>query len=323
MDLLDGLDRRIIAALQQDGRASWSHIARLCNASVPTVSRRARHLIDSGAIAIGIIPEPGYNGPTKQFFTWIKCEAGRQAEVAFAIARRPDVRFAALVTGDADIIAELVLPYSPSGQTRTILEISGLDGVSDARSDLIPQVHKITHDWSQQLLTPGEPYSKPQAPHRCDPSHFDEDDRALLVAMQADPRIAFRDLGREIGLDESTTRRKYLRLRDRGCISAVTLASAAALGFESEANLTIEVHPKKMARVVRDLQKHRSVRYLASIFNGSAVLCEVIAESSDELYRFTSETLAELDGVVRWRAAIELMTVKRGFIRTPWAAKAI
>jgi len=55
------------------------------------------------------------------------------------------------------------------------------------------------------------------------------------------------------------------------------------------------------------------------MLNGNSLLCEVIAESSEELYSFTSDTLSNLDGIMGWRASIELMTVKRGFIHTPWA----
>jgi DNA-binding Lrp family transcriptional regulator len=137
--------------------------------------------------------------------------------------------------------------------------------------------------------------------------------------MQDDARIRFRDLGHKIGLDESTTRRRFVRLRERGCVTVVTLVSAAALGFESEAILTIQVNPREITKAIKELLKHRSVRYLASMLNGNSLLCEVIAESSEELYSVTSDTLANLDGIMGWRASIELMTVKRGFIHTPWA----
>lgn len=319
MECLDATDRMIIAALQQDGRASWAKIGRICGTSVPTASRRARRLIEEGAVAIGVIPELGYNGPVEQFFTWIKCEAGHHAKVAETVASRDEVRFAALTTGDFDIIAELILPRSPRDQTRVMLELAGIDGVASITTDLIPKVHKISHDWSLQLLQAEQHTGHKYQPHRCDPSHFDAPSRVMIEMMKADPRISFRELSKNLHLDESTTRRKFLRLRQRGCVTVATLVPASTLGFESEANLSIRVKPKKMSRVVERLRDHKSVRYLASLLNGNTLLCEAITESSDELYKFTSEDLAGIDGVEGWRAAIELMTVKRGFIRTPWA----
>ncbi|NBH12348.1 AsnC family protein, partial [Amycolatopsis sp. SID8362] len=50
------LDRRIVAALQLNGRASWGAIARHVGASESTVLRRAAQLTDSGRLrVIGVV----------------------------------------------------------------------------------------------------------------------------------------------------------------------------------------------------------------------------------------------------------------------------
>ncbi|MDQ3359252.1 MAG: AsnC family protein [Actinomycetota bacterium] len=52
----DEVDRKIIAELQVNGRASWTEIAERVGLSVPAVARRGQHLLGSGAVRVGIMP---------------------------------------------------------------------------------------------------------------------------------------------------------------------------------------------------------------------------------------------------------------------------
>ncbi len=47
---LDALDRRILAALQEDSRRSYRQLAALCESTVPTISARIRRMEDLGVI---------------------------------------------------------------------------------------------------------------------------------------------------------------------------------------------------------------------------------------------------------------------------------
>src|SRR5215212_2424571 len=151
LDGLDELDRRIIAALQMDGRASWTAIAERCNTSVPTVARRGQQLLTDGIVRVGVVPDIHHAGPADLFILWIGCRPGRHAQVAEELARRDDIRFLALVTGAADIVAELL----------------AIDGVERCETELLLHQYKVGHDWSRQLLT-GEDhvYTVPE-PQEC------------------------------------------------------------------------------------------------------------------------------------------------------------
>jgi len=43
-----------------------------------------------------------------------------------------------------------------------------------------------------------------------------------------------------------------------------------------------------------------------------------VKPSQDALFGFLTETLATLEGVHGWQASMELLTVRRGFVETPW-----
>jgi Lrp/AsnC family leucine-responsive transcriptional regulator len=48
---MDGVDRQLVSALRENGRASWAELGRLVGMSGPSVQERVRRLEDSGVIS--------------------------------------------------------------------------------------------------------------------------------------------------------------------------------------------------------------------------------------------------------------------------------
>lgn len=327
LESVDDLSRRIIVALQQDGRASWTAIAATCGTSVPTVARRVQQLIADRVVRVAVMPELGSTGPVETFFVRIGCRPGTQIDVAEQLVARSDVRYASLITGPYDIAMELAVHTGPSRYPQVMLELQSIPGVERWYSDLLLHVYKVTHDWSRQLLDAPEPDGVPQTvepdlavpePEFCSPGHLDKVDWAILSALRDNGRASFKDVAGQLDLNESTVRRRFERMTTDGCASVVTLVPAAALGLEAETLLTISVQPAKLSAVAEALSRHRAVRYLGATLDGNSLLCEVIAESTRGLFEFTTQTLANLEGVVGWSASVELLALKRGFVETPW-----
>ena len=314
----DAVDRRIIAALQIDGRANWTEIADRCDASLATVTRRGQQLLASGAIRVGVSSNINTPGATDLFVLRIGCHAGTQMHVAKALAKRDDLRFLALVTGGSDLFAELICSRGESLHVRLISEIQAIEGVESCESDLILHAYKITQTWARGLIPDDAAESDPAPePHVCDPSHLNDTDREILARLKEDGRASFRSIGDALGVNESTVRRRFEAMRDRGCAWVLTLVAAPALGYESELLLNISVTPSRLDAVAHELAGYVGVRYLAATLNCSLV-CEVIMPSTEDLYRFVTDGLGRIDGVLGWTASVELLTIKRGFLETPW-----
>lgn len=318
LDHLDDLDRRIIVALQGDGRASWTAIAESCGTSVPTVARRAQQLLTDGTVRVGVMPDINHAGPADLFVVRIGCASGQQGRVAQELARREDIRFIALVTGQVDIIAELNTRKDESLHARLVDELMAIDGITRCETDLVLHTYKVAHDWSRQLLTGVDHVYTSEEPHECDSSHFHDTDRAILAHLRDDGRASFRAVADALGVNESTVRRRFETLRTRGCISVVTLVPAAALGFEAEILLMITVTPARLDAVARSLATYRGVRYVAATLNGNALMCELILPTTRDVFGFVTTILGQLDGVLGWAAHLELVTFKRGFVETSW-----
>jgi DNA-binding Lrp family transcriptional regulator len=317
-DDLDDLDRRIIAALQSDGRASWTEIAELCGSSVATVARRGQQLLREGIVRVAAIPDNNHAGAADLYVLRITCEPGAQMRVCAELATHPDLRFLGLLTGPYDIMAELNLRREESWGARIVEQILAIDGVQRCDTDLTLHVYKVARDWSRQLLTQEAPPAQVAEVHQCDPSHFDAVDREIIELMRDDGRSSFRTVASAVALNESTVRRRFEALLSRGCIRVTTLVPAPALGFESEIFLNITVAPPSLESVARTLSTYRGVRYVAAMLSRNALMCELILPTTQDVFEFTTGTLGRLEGVQGWTASVVLLVLRRGFVETPW-----
>lgn len=224
----------------------------------------------------------------------------------------------AVVSGRYDLFAEVCANGDESLYTQMVSEFQQIDGVEWSETDLVLHEHKISQDWSWQLLAGESDATYVREPHACDASHLDEWDRRIIDVMHEDGRMSFSAVAAQVDLDETTVRRRFEAAVGRGCARMLTLVPAAALGFTSELILDISVKPSKLHEVSAQLTSVPGVRVVLCTLNGSSLMCELIQPSEDALHSFLTDTLALLDGVRGWQASMELLTIKRGFVETPW-----
>jgi len=69
---------------------------------------------------------------------------------------------------------------------------------------------------------------------------IDEIDLQLLKILEEDGRISYRQLGRKLGIEESTARKRVMRLQEKGVIERFTIdVSDATLGRTITAFITV------------------------------------------------------------------------------------
>jgi len=105
----DELDRRIVAALVEDGRASYAGIGARVGLSAPAVKRRVDRLRASGAVTgFSAVVDPGILGWTTEAYVELFCR-GRTSpsDIAAAVSKYPEVTGAATITGEADALLHI------------------------------------------------------------------------------------------------------------------------------------------------------------------------------------------------------------------------
>jgi DNA-binding Lrp family transcriptional regulator len=105
----DDLDRRIVAALVDDARATYAEIGLLVGLSAPAVKRRVDRLRASGAITgFAAQVDPSALGWTTEAYVELFCR-GRTSpgDIAAAVVKHPEVIDACTVTGEADALVHI------------------------------------------------------------------------------------------------------------------------------------------------------------------------------------------------------------------------
>ncbi|GAA3665966.1 Lrp/AsnC family transcriptional regulator [Nonomuraea antimicrobica] len=320
MEDLDDLDRKILAALHVNGRASWTDLAQLLGISTTTVARRAQHLFGAGLARVAVLPHPEHEGPVDLFVVRLTCAPGSQLRVAGVLARHPGTRYVAILTGGYDVVFELVVPKNGDLYSMLVDFVHSVPGAQQSNADLVLHTYKVSYDWSVPVL--GEhaaAFAGRRPVHACERGHLDDVDREVLAAMREDGRASFQSVGRRLGISESTARRRLEAMLERGCASVTTFIPAAALGYEAEILFWLSVEPSMQDSVAERLSHERGVRMIASMLGQASLFCEVIVPTTADLHHFTSRTLAAVPGIRSWTAGVQVLTVKRGFLMVPWA----
>jgi DNA-binding Lrp family transcriptional regulator len=320
----DLLDRRIVSALQIDGRASWHRIAAALGEPERTVVRRGTRLLESGLVRIGAMAVRGRNT-----VVGVRCAPGRARAAATALARRPDCVFAHVLTGPLDCVAELFCPRERLAGL-VMDELSGLPGVVETLTLPVLRHIRTIREWHAGLLTDSEiailrEGARPGIPSTADPLPLPVDptdelaraDRLLLHALAEDGRRTYDELARVAGVSEATARRRLTTLRRTGRVRIRAVIEPAVLGLPVEAVLRVRTPPAKVEAVTAALAQSAHVRY-ASFVTGERQLL-VLTAFPDEaaLHTFVTRSLwlQDVDSV---DLSLVLTTLKRGGMLAPW-----
>jgi Lrp/AsnC family transcriptional regulator for asnA, asnC and gidA len=140
---IDDIDRGILKHLQDDGRRSFSDIADDLGVTTTTVSNRVKKLIQEEILTIQGFIEPhrvGFNAPATIGIV-IDPKCIRQA--AFEISEFPEVAWAAIVSGQFDLIIEAMCRDFNHLTDLIIDRISKVDGVQQTQAFIQLEVIKL------------------------------------------------------------------------------------------------------------------------------------------------------------------------------------
>jgi DNA-binding Lrp family transcriptional regulator len=101
----DASDERLVAALAVDGRASLVDLAAASGLTPGRVSRRVRSLLAGGAVYLDVEIAPLALGYRARASLWVRVHPAHVVAVGRAMARMPQVAFAAAVSGPDNLYA--------------------------------------------------------------------------------------------------------------------------------------------------------------------------------------------------------------------------
>ncbi|HRC40870.1 Lrp/AsnC family transcriptional regulator [Nostocoides sp.] len=143
---LDEVSKRIIEALQDDGRASYAAIARAVDLSEAAVRQRVQRLLDSGVMQIVAVTDPLQVGFTRQAMIGIRV-AGELASAAEALAKLPQVAYVVTTAGSFDLLCEIVCEDDEELLEMVGTTIRALPGVVSTETFVYLKLNKQHYNW--------------------------------------------------------------------------------------------------------------------------------------------------------------------------------
>lgn len=105
---LDEIDRKILAALRDDGRIPFTQIAEQLGVSPGMIRMRYNRLVEAGLVKIVAISNPLRMGYTTMAMIGIRAEGRLLMQAAEQISALDEVIYLILTSGTFDIMAEVI-----------------------------------------------------------------------------------------------------------------------------------------------------------------------------------------------------------------------
>jgi Lrp/AsnC family transcriptional regulator for asnA, asnC and gidA len=143
---LDDISKRIIELLQDDGRLSYSAIAKDVGLSEAAIRHRVQKLIESGVMQIVAVTDAMQMGFARQAMIGIKVN-GNVREVAAQLGKMDELDYIVITTGRFDILAEVVAESDDELLEIVSDRISSLERVVATETFVYLRLEKQTYAW--------------------------------------------------------------------------------------------------------------------------------------------------------------------------------
>ncbi|MFD5344109.1 Lrp/AsnC family transcriptional regulator [Streptomyces anulatus] len=323
---LDGLDRRLIHALQLDGRLPFSRIAAAVGVPERTVARRYHRLRSRLALrVVGLV-----DGRRTGMLDWVvrvRCAPEAVETLAVLLARREDTSWIAPLVGGTELTCMIRTPPPGDDGRRPFFEqLARTAGVREVGAACVLRPVAGVGGWAGRMDALGEAEQRLLLPPRPAPAEavpvLSPADSALLRALSQDGRADLGRLASATGCSESTVRRRIGQLRDSGVLAFEVEIDPALFGYPIEALLWLDVPPAGLGAVAEALAGHQQVAFAALTTGPSSVFVMVECRSVSGLHAYVTDELAALHGITRIESAVTQRRTKRaGPLPAPLAEK--
>jgi len=304
------LDRRIVGALQVDGRASWERIAAALGEPEGVVARHGSELLADGVVRVTGAPPPPPGA-----LVALRCEPGKERIGALALANRRDTRFAHVLAGPFGCLAEI--DCEPGRLPTVVLdELPLLPGLAGSTVWTVLRTVRTSAQWRPGLLTEAEHEALVDVEPPPEYAPFGETkdvnrlDALLLAALSHDGRRDVDELAGVTGLSASAVRRRVERLRREGGLRLRVVVDPALLGFAVRAIVSVRCAPRDVEAVATALCREPSVRYAGAVSGDRQLVAEVALPTVDALHDLLTSA-AWLERVTSAESWLVVGTLKR------------
>jgi Lrp/AsnC family transcriptional regulator for asnA, asnC and gidA len=138
----------------------------------------------------------------------------------------------------------------------------------------------------------------------------DATDRDIIRLLQRNGRTSNTEIGRALGLTETTIRKRIARLLDEGLVTIVAVPSPRAVGTTMSAIIGVSVDLGQLDGASQTIAAFPEVRYLGISTGRYDLIVEAFFSDTEHLLTFVSERLGTLPQVTGVETSIILRVDK-------------
>jgi Lrp/AsnC family transcriptional regulator for asnA, asnC and gidA len=142
---------------------------------------------------------------------------------------------------------------------------------------------------------------------------LDDVDRNIIRMLQRNGRTPNTEMGRALGLTETTIRKRVTRLLEEDYINIVAVPTPRVPATRLSALIGVSVRLGTLDSVAAKLAAAPEVRYLSLTTGRYDMIAEAFFAGNEQLLDFVSQRMATMDGVTNVETSLVLRIEKFGY----------
>ncbi|WP_336048199.1 Lrp/AsnC family transcriptional regulator [Streptomyces sp. CA2R101] len=307
---LKELDTPLLEALQLDGRAPFSHLARRLDVSERTIARRYQHLRTLGLRLVGQ-PVPARLGLVRWLLR-LHCTPDAAGTIADALARRPDTSWVTLASGGTELSCAVNTRTADERNALLLRKLPRTPHVLSVSAHCMMRIFVgATSTWHATRFHAPGPAPAVDSGTPDAPLTLDATDRTLFTELARDGRATLPELARASGRSPSSVQRHLERLRTEGALGFSVDFDPQLLGYHMTTQLWLHVAPAHLRTVGETLATHPAIAFAAAITGTSNLVASGVFRTPADLYDYIDQHIGPLPGIQSIETAPTLREVKR------------
>lgn len=141
---------------------------------------------------------------------------------------------------------------------------------------------------------------------------LDQVAKRIIALLQADGRMSYAAIGKEVGLSEAAVRQRVQKLTEAGVINIVAVTDPMQLGFAREAMIAIKASGP-LEPLAAGLAEIPEVDYVVITAGSFDIVIELVCESDEHLLKVLSEKIRAREDVLSTETFMYLKLVKQTY----------
>ena len=301
--MLDRVSYQILKALTEDGRYSYTKLAKDLKLKTSTVSRKVNKMIENDLISIQAVPNPFKIGYKFQVVIALNVNLKQINNLCDRLMDISYISSIAVMFGKFDILIFAEYPDIKMLYALVRNEISNIEGV-----------HRIDTFFIAERYKSYEKFFKPDS-LKGKPVHIDNIDEQLISELRKDGRTNLTNLAAKYGISAASVTRRVSNLIKKDIIKITVVPNhTKLLGFTAVTYALIEADPKKVNDICKQLSIYPEVHNIMTLINRYNILAILVLEDHLELYKFVTNNVSLIDGVIKVETLIRAELKKRTYV---------